>query len=192
MGAQGVEFRLLGPLEVERDGRVLPVGGRRQRALLTFLLLHANTVVARDRLIDALWGEDPPETAANALQVAVHTLRKLLGADRIVTRGPGYLLRVEAGELDLQGLPRARGRAGGPPPPRCRRNPAPGTRALDRPRPLGPRRDAVRGDGARAARGAAPGDPRGSRRRRPGAQPSRRTGSGARSACRLSSVSGTA
>jgi DNA-binding SARP family transcriptional activator len=53
-------------------------------------------------LIDALWGEDPPETAANALQVAVHTLRKLLGADRIVTRGPGYLLRVEAGELDLQ------------------------------------------------------------------------------------------
>jgi predicted ATPase/DNA-binding SARP family transcriptional activator/Tfp pilus assembly protein PilF len=102
MGAQGVEFRLLGPLEVERDGRVLPVGGRRQRALLTFLLLHANTVVARDRLIDALWGEDPPETAANALQVAVHTLRKLLGADRIVTRGSGYLLRVEAGELDLQ------------------------------------------------------------------------------------------
>src|SRR4029453_5757003 len=70
MGAQGVEFRLLGPLEVERDGRVLPVGGRRQRALLTFLLLHANTVVARDRLIDALWGEDPPETAENALQGA--------------------------------------------------------------------------------------------------------------------------
>jgi predicted ATPase/DNA-binding SARP family transcriptional activator/Tfp pilus assembly protein PilF len=115
MGAQGVEFRLLGPLEVEQDGRVLAVGGRRQRALLTFLLLHANTVVAQDRLIDALWGEDPPETAANALQVAVHALRKQLGADRIVTRGKGYLLRVEAGELDLQrfteSVERARGKS---------------------------------------------------------------------------------
>jgi predicted ATPase/DNA-binding SARP family transcriptional activator/Tfp pilus assembly protein PilF len=97
-----VEFRLLGPLEVEQEGRVLAVGGRRQRALLAALLLHANTVVSRDRLIDALWGENPPETAANALQVAVHALRKLLGADRIVTRGRGYLLRVEAGELDVE------------------------------------------------------------------------------------------
>jgi DNA-binding SARP family transcriptional activator len=96
-----VEFRVLGPLEVERDGRVLAVGGRRQRALLQLLLLHANTVVPRERLIDALWGEGPPETAANAVQVAVHALRKLLGADRIVTRGSGYLIRVEVGELDL-------------------------------------------------------------------------------------------
>src|SRR5215218_3829413 len=95
--ADRLEFRLLGPLEVEQNGRVLAVGGRRQRALLTVLLLHANTVVPRDRLIDALWGESPPETAANALQVAVHALRKLLGADRIVTRGRGYLLCVEAG-----------------------------------------------------------------------------------------------
>jgi DNA-binding SARP family transcriptional activator len=97
-----VEFRLLGPLEVEQDGHVLAVDGRRQRALLAVLLLHANTVVPRDRLIDALWGESPPETAANALQVAVHALRKLLGADRIVTRGRGYLLRVEGGELDVE------------------------------------------------------------------------------------------
>ena len=96
-----VEFRVLGPLEVERDGRVLAVGGRRQRALLQLLLLHANTVFPRERLIDALWGEGPPETAANAVQVAVHALRKLLGADRIVTRGSGYLIRVEVGELDL-------------------------------------------------------------------------------------------
>ena len=97
-----VEFRLLGPLEVERDGEVLAVGGRRQRALLALLLLQPNTVVPRDRLIDALWAENPPETAANALQVAVHALRKLLGPDRIVTHGPGYLLRVEDGELDLE------------------------------------------------------------------------------------------
>jgi predicted ATPase/DNA-binding SARP family transcriptional activator/Tfp pilus assembly protein PilF len=98
----GVEFRLLGPLEIEENGGVVAVGGRRQRALLTLLLLHPNTVVARERLIDALWGEDPPETAANALQVAVHALRKALGSDRIVTRGPGYVLRVEARELDLE------------------------------------------------------------------------------------------
>jgi predicted ATPase/DNA-binding SARP family transcriptional activator len=100
-GGARVEFRLLGPLEIERDGRILAVDGRRQRALLQLLLLHANTVVPRERLIDALWGERPPETAANALQVAVHALRKLLGADRIVTRGSGYLIRVELGELDL-------------------------------------------------------------------------------------------
>jgi predicted ATPase/DNA-binding SARP family transcriptional activator len=95
-------FRLLGPIEVEEAGRVVTVGGRRQRALLANLLLHANTVVPRDRLIDALWGERPPDTAPNALQVAVHGLRKLLGADRIVTQGAGYLLRVEEGELDLE------------------------------------------------------------------------------------------
>jgi DNA-binding SARP family transcriptional activator len=97
-----VEFRLLGPLEVEQDGRTLAVGGRRQRAVLAILLLHPNEVVLRERLIDALWGEHPPDRAANSLQVAVHTLRKLLGVDRIATRGAGYLLRVEAGELDLQ------------------------------------------------------------------------------------------
>ena len=111
-----VEFRLLGPLEVERDGRVLAVGGRRQRALLQLLLLHPNTVVLRDRLIDALWGENPPETAANALQVAVHALRKLLGADRIVTRERGYLIRVEAGELDLERFRTLVERARGEPP----------------------------------------------------------------------------
>jgi predicted ATPase/DNA-binding SARP family transcriptional activator len=96
-----VEFRLLGPLEVEQNGGGLAVGGRRQRALRATLLLHANTVVLREQLIDALWGEHPPEKAANSLQVAVHALRKVLGADRISTRGAGYLLRVESLELDL-------------------------------------------------------------------------------------------
>jgi predicted ATPase/DNA-binding SARP family transcriptional activator len=115
-GGARVAFRLLGPLEVELGNRVLPVGGRRQRALLALLLLHANTAVPRDRLIDALWGERPPETAANSLQVAVHALRRLLGADRIVTRGPGYLLRVEDGELDLQRFTELVERARGEPP----------------------------------------------------------------------------
>jgi predicted ATPase/DNA-binding SARP family transcriptional activator len=97
-----VEFRLLGPLEVVIGRTTLPVGGPRQRALLAFLLLHANRTVRRETLIDALWGEEPPPTAQNALQVAVHGLRRLLGAERIETVGEAYRLRVEPGELDLE------------------------------------------------------------------------------------------
>jgi predicted ATPase/DNA-binding SARP family transcriptional activator len=99
---KGFDFRLLGPLEVEREGAVLPVGGPRQRALLAFLLLRANESVGREALIDALWGEEPPARAQNALQVAIHGLRKLLGQERIETVGDGYRLRVEPGELDLE------------------------------------------------------------------------------------------
>jgi predicted ATPase/DNA-binding SARP family transcriptional activator len=97
-----MEFRLLGPLEVEVDGAVLPVGGPRQRALLAFLLLNANKAVGRGALVDALWGHEPPARAQNALQVAIHGLRKLLGPERIETVGDGYRLRVHAGELDLE------------------------------------------------------------------------------------------
>lgn len=103
-----VEFRLLGPLEVARDGVPLAVGGRKQRALLVLLLLNANEVVSRGRAIEFLWGERPPERAVNALQVGVHGLRQLLGADRIVTRGSGYLLRAEPEELDLLRFTRLR------------------------------------------------------------------------------------
>jgi len=97
-----LRFGLLGPLEVARDGELLALGGPRQRALLALLLLHANEVVSRERLIDGLWGARPPETAANALQVAVHGLRRVVGAGRIETRGTGYLVRVERDELDLE------------------------------------------------------------------------------------------
>src|SRR6266540_3164397 len=96
-----MEFRILGPLEVVEDGHVLDVGGAKQRALLAFLLLHANEVVSTDRLIEALWEDDPPETAQKALQVYVSQLRKLLGKERLETRAPGYCLRVADGELDL-------------------------------------------------------------------------------------------
>lgn len=98
----GVEFRLLGPLELVRDGRAVAIGGARQRGLLALLLLRANELVTRERLIDGLWGDEPPETAPNSLQVAVHALRKLLGADYIVTHGQGYVLRVEPGAVDLE------------------------------------------------------------------------------------------
>lgn len=96
-----MEFRLLGPLEVLDDaGSPLPLGGRKPRALLTLLLLHPNKVVATDRLVDAMWGERPPASAHGALQVHVHTLRKALGAERIVTRAPGYLVQLAEDELD--------------------------------------------------------------------------------------------
>jgi DNA-binding SARP family transcriptional activator len=96
-----LEFRILGPLEVLEDDRPIPLGGTRQRALLAILLTRANEVVSRDRLIDELWGEALPRTALNTLQYYVSQLRKLLGSDRIVTRPPGYAIRVEPEELDL-------------------------------------------------------------------------------------------
>ena len=97
-----MEFRILGPLEVvDDDGRLVELGGAKQRAVLAVLLLRANRVVSRDELIDALWGERAPVTATKALQVYVSQLRKALGHERIVTRTPGYELRLDAGELDL-------------------------------------------------------------------------------------------
>jgi DNA-binding SARP family transcriptional activator len=96
-----MDFRLLGPLEVHSDGQALDLGAQKQRALLALLLLEANRVVSVDRLIDALWDEEPPEKAQKALQVYVSQLRKLLGKERLQTKAPGYLLRVKPGELDL-------------------------------------------------------------------------------------------
>lgn len=106
------EFLVLGPLRVVVDGRVVPVRMGRQTQLLASLILSAGEVVSRDTLIDALWGEQPPAAATNALQVSVHALRKQLGPERITTDGPGYRLHVEPGELDLERFGRlvARGR----------------------------------------------------------------------------------
>lgn len=97
-----MEFRILGPLEVLSDGRALDLGGAKQRTLLAVLLLNANNVVSRDRLIDALWEDDPPETAPKALQVYVSGLRKLVGRERLETKAPGYVLLVRRDELDLE------------------------------------------------------------------------------------------
>jgi DNA-binding SARP family transcriptional activator len=96
-----VEYRILGPLEVLADGRPVSLGGSKQRALLVILLLHANEVVSRDRLIDELWGDSPPDTAQTALHVHVSQLRKILGSETIVTLAPGYSIQVAAGEFDL-------------------------------------------------------------------------------------------
>jgi DNA-binding SARP family transcriptional activator/ABC-type transport system substrate-binding protein len=96
-----VYFGVLGPVVVHRDGRDEPLGGPKQRALLAMLLLQANAVVARDRLIDGLWGQRPPATAGHTLDTYVSRLRKFLGEDRLERRAPGYALRVQPGELDL-------------------------------------------------------------------------------------------
>jgi DNA-binding SARP family transcriptional activator len=97
-----MQFRLLGPLEVVDDGdRSLALGGRKQRAVLAVLLLHANDVVATERLVDAVWGDAPPATVAKSIQVYVSRMRKELGDGRLVTRSPGYALHVEPSELDL-------------------------------------------------------------------------------------------
>ena len=100
-----MQFRLLGPLEVEDDGRPLVLGSAKQRALLAILLLHANEVVSRDRLIDELWGEQQPASAPHSLEVYVSRLRKTLqrdGGERLlVTRAGGYLLLLEPDQLDV-------------------------------------------------------------------------------------------
>jgi DNA-binding SARP family transcriptional activator len=94
------EFLILGPLEARLGGRSVAFGSTKQRALLAALLLRANEVVSAERLIDELWGEAPPRSAPNALQVYVSQLRKTLGADVLVTQAPGYVARLATDRLD--------------------------------------------------------------------------------------------
>ena len=104
-----LEFRLLGPLEVRDERGPVALGTPQQRALLALLLLNANQVVSRDRLIDELWGPSPPLSAAKLVQVYVSRLRKALdpgradhGDELLVTQAPGYVLRVPWEEIDLR------------------------------------------------------------------------------------------
>src|SRR5262245_9433693 len=95
-----MEYRVLGPLEVDDGEGPLALGGAQQRTVLLLLLLSANRVVSRDRLIDELWGDDPPATAVKTVQGYVSRLRKLLPAEALQTRAPGYLLAIERELLD--------------------------------------------------------------------------------------------
>src|SRR5918995_1980077 len=99
----GVDFRILGPVEVRAQGRPIAVAGGRQRALLALLLLRAGEPVSRDSLIAGLWGERPPDGAVKTVQAVVSRLRRALGGEaaRIVTSAAGYRLRVEPDEFDL-------------------------------------------------------------------------------------------
>lgn len=97
-----IEYRLLGPLDALVDGVPAQLGPPRQRILLAALLCEANALVPTPRLVDLLWPDDPPSSAANLVQGYVSGLRKAVGKDAIETRGVGYVARVGQGALDLQ------------------------------------------------------------------------------------------
>jgi predicted ATPase len=98
-----VVFRLLGPLEAGDERESLALGPRRQRALLACLLLDVGRTLSIERLLDDLWGEQPPDTAVKMVQIYVSGLRKVLGAERLLTKPSGYSLRLRADdETDLQ------------------------------------------------------------------------------------------
>jgi DNA-binding SARP family transcriptional activator len=98
-----MEFRVLGPLEVWDGERPVAIGGAKERALLARLLVEANRVVSTDRLVDELWGDDPPESARKSLQVRVSNLRKALrpAGDALRSTSDGYAIRAAPDELDL-------------------------------------------------------------------------------------------
>jgi len=108
-----MDYRILGPLEAYDRERQLPLGGARQRAVLALLLLHGNETLTRDVIVDELWGENPPPTAAKVLQNCVSALRKELPPDTIRTVAGAYGLALEADELDRDRFERlvAEGRA---------------------------------------------------------------------------------
>src|SRR6185503_15914392 len=95
-----VRFGVLGPLEVSDGDGPLPLGGPKQRLVLAHLLLSANEVVPAGQLIDAVWGEQRPETPKAALQVIVSRLRSTLGSGAIEGRPPGYLLQADPDAVD--------------------------------------------------------------------------------------------
>lgn len=102
-----MQFRILGPVEVWDNGEPLVLGGPQKRALLAVLLLNANRVVSVDRLVEELWGDQPPPDARGLLRGCVARLRRALRGDRpatdadpLITRPPGYVLTVAPGTLD--------------------------------------------------------------------------------------------
>jgi basic membrane lipoprotein Med (substrate-binding protein (PBP1-ABC) superfamily)/DNA-binding SARP family transcriptional activator len=97
-----MNFRILGTVQAEVEGQLVDLGPPKQRALLALLLLNSNQVVATDRLVDLIWGETAPRTAAHSVQIYVSELRKLFAdkGGRIETRSPGYVLKVQPEEID--------------------------------------------------------------------------------------------
>src|SRR6476659_2764491 len=96
------EFRILGPLEISDETGPLLLGGLKQRAVLELLLLEAGRVVSQDRLIDSLWGEEPPRTAVTSLQNFVSLLRTTLGSEIVETKSPRYRRNVASGARDRE------------------------------------------------------------------------------------------
>jgi YVTN family beta-propeller protein len=104
VGGGGLEFRVLGPVEAADDGRILALGGPKQRALLASLILNAGSVVSTARLIDDLWGDAPTPAAGHTIETYIARLRRVLRdgsrPEVLLTRPPGYLLDAEPGQVD--------------------------------------------------------------------------------------------
>ena len=96
-----MEFRLLGPLQAVEGDAPVALGGPKQRALLARLLLDANRTVSVARLVDDLWGDGAPDSAAKMVQIYVSRLRKVLPDGVLQTQPPGYLVEVGPERLDL-------------------------------------------------------------------------------------------
>ncbi|MCE7002393.1 tetratricopeptide repeat protein [Kibdelosporangium philippinense] len=96
-----MRFRVLGPLEVLENAEWQRLGAAKPRLMLAVLLIEANRVVSRDRMADHLWDERPPQTVGNQIHGYAARLRRLLGADRLITQPPGYRLYVEPQDTDL-------------------------------------------------------------------------------------------
>src|SRR3954465_9343809 len=99
---RGMEFRILGPLEVEGDAGAVQLTGGKQQALLALLLLHADRVVPMARLVDDLWGDEVPDSAQKMVQIFVSQLRKQLPAGVLKTQAPGYAIDLPGHSLDLR------------------------------------------------------------------------------------------
>ncbi len=101
-----MEYRVLGNLEVLAGGASLALGPPKQRAVLAVLLLNARQIVPAERLIDLVWGESPPRTAAHSVQVYISELRRILAngsADHVIqTRPPGYTINAEPEAIDAR------------------------------------------------------------------------------------------
>ena len=187
-----LEFRILGPLEVRRDGERIAIPAPRQRALLGYLLLRANEPVPADELIDQLWGDDAPPTARASLHNHVHALRRVVGATTLGLEPSGYVLHVQRGQLDLERFERLAAEA---------RQAEPHGACREAPRRTGVLAGAaarrVPDRAVRAVRDQPPGGgtalgSRGQDRRRPRAGQARRRRGGARVAGRSLSAAGAA
>jgi DNA-binding SARP family transcriptional activator/WD40 repeat protein len=104
-----MEFRVLGVVEALEHGLPVSLGGPKQKSLLAMLLLDANHTVSTDRLVDGLWGDEPPQRAAATIHVYVSKLRKVVEPDRspraepsvLLTQPPGYVLAIDPADVDL-------------------------------------------------------------------------------------------
>jgi DNA-binding SARP family transcriptional activator/nucleotide-binding universal stress UspA family protein len=108
-----LDFRILGPLEVVGDQGPIRLGGPKQRATLTLLLLSANRVISVERVADELYSGDAPVTAVTQVQRQISALRRALGSASVIeTRSPGYVLRLSPEQLDLNRFERQTEEAG--------------------------------------------------------------------------------